>query len=264
LGIGGVLAALFGSQALKTTSIVVVLLVVLAGVLLVIADRRRLKNKYNVHKELLARYCDFVIDRHADPLILIEEWKQMIYVQENGDTREVLTIKAKALRKQVYFIRFRTGCQWDQPMKYRRRVKLSARHLTVNGSSGPEWHVTRSWISDRKIQSIVHFHTPVLRGEEIALQVVRTWPGKCRPLMRKRIADSFTFHFTKLMPVKSMEFSVVLPAGFEAYHAPIGFREPSEKFSIEVGQDQESRRVFTFRGEGFPVLAAIGMRLQLK
>jgi hypothetical protein len=265
LGLGGTLAALVGpSQAFKTTAIVVVLFVVLAAVLIVLADRRRLKNKYDIHKELLARYCDFVIDGDDKPLILIEEWKQKIYIQENGDTKEVLSIKAKALRPKVYFIRFRTGSQWDQSEKYRKRVKLSARHLSVNGSSGPEWHVTRRWISDRRIQSIVHFHTPVLEGEEIALRVTRKWPGKCRPLMKKKISDDFTFRFSRRMPVVSIEYTIVLPPGYDARHSPIGSNAAAGSVSITEGRDDEDRRTFTMIGRNFPVSTSIGMRLQLK
>ncbi|MDX3663878.1 hypothetical protein PV646_41895 [Streptomyces sp. ID05-26A] len=265
LGLGGIIAALVGpSQAFKTTAIVIVLFVITSVILLVIADRKRLKNKYDIHKELLARYCDFVFDGHEDPLILIQEWNQKIYVQKNGDTREVLTIKAKALTQKVYFIRFRTGSHWDQPERYRKRVKLSARYLAVNNASGPEWHVTRSWISERKIQSIVHFHTPLLEGEEITLRVIRKWPGKCRPLMTKRISDDFTFRFSKRMPVKSIEYTIVLPVGYDAHFSPIGVNVAAASLSIADSHDDEDRRTFTLTARDFPVSTPIGMRLQLK
>ncbi|WP_106195901.1 hypothetical protein [Umezawaea tangerina] len=82
--------------------------------------------------------------------------------------------------------------------------------------------------------------------------------------MRDRIADDFTFRFSNLMPVQAVEYSVVLPAKVDAYHAAIGFREPVENLSITVGEDPEERKVFTFRGCGFPSKTTVGMRLEIK
>jgi hypothetical protein len=64
---------------------------------------------------LLARYCNFVIDNSPEPLVSIEAWQQWVFIHANGDVREVLTLRAVALREKVCFIRLKAGSGWDQP-----------------------------------------------------------------------------------------------------------------------------------------------------
>jgi hypothetical protein len=260
----GLLGTIFGSQAIRIGAFVVVILLIASAILLLLADRQRLRKEYNTHRKLLERYCDFVISNNSDPLVSIDSWTQTVFVHRNGDVKEILTIRAVALREEVYFIRFIEGSSWNQPERYRRRVHINARSLRLNGNSGPRWRVTRSWRSDQRINSIIHFDSPVLKGEEVRLEVERTWPAKCLPLMRDRVADVFYFRTSDLMRIERAEYRVVLPTGYDAVYEPVGFVETDSEFSMDATTDAEGRKVVAFKAARIPEHRKIGMRLELK
>ena len=263
MAFAGLLGTIFGNQAIRVGAFVVVVVFVTSMILLLVADRRRLQRAYDVHRNLLARYCDFVIDNHPKRLISVEDWRQVTHIQSNGDVRETLKIRAVALGREVYFIRLKAGSQWEQPEKYRRGVKVIARSLTVNNLPGPQWHVTRSWRSTDKITLIIHFHQPVRRGEEVRFEVVRIWPRKCLPLMREGAVDSFTFKNTSLIKIVNVEHTIVLPLGMSARYEPIGFNEgdPGSPLGITVSDDDAS---FCFTAKTIPEKESVGIRLELK
>jgi hypothetical protein len=263
MAFAGLLGTIFGNQAIRTGAFVVVIVFVAFTMLLLLADRRHMKHAFDTHRMLLARYCDFVIDKSPDPLVSIEAWRQRVYIQANGDVREVLILKAVALREEVYFIRLRAGSRWDQPEKYRRDTKIIARSLTVNGAPGPRWNVTNNWQSTQKINSILHLHQPIRRGEEILFEVVRTWPAKCLPLIHGE-AEDFTFRTSPLLNIKLVEYCVVLPSGFDAVYELIGSGESAVQMSAETDCDMEGRRIFTWRADKVPARTNLGMRLELK
>lgn len=260
----GLLGTIFGNQAIRIGTFVVVLLLIASAILLLLMDRRRLRQEYDIHRKLLERYCDFVINNKSAPLVSIDSWIQTVFVHRNGDAKEVLAIRAVALREEVYFIRFIEGSSWNQPERYRRRVHIKARSMRMNGNSGPRWNVTRSWRSDQRINSVIHFDSPVLKGEEVRLEVERTWPAKCLPLMRERVADTFYFRTSDLMRIERAEYRVVLPTGCDAVYEPVGFIEPSQEFSIDATTDAEGRKVVAFKANRVPEHRTIGMRLELK
>ncbi|HEX6352062.1 hypothetical protein [Actinophytocola sp.] len=233
------------------------------SLLVLVADRRRLLRKHEAHRELLARYCDFVIDNKMTPLVSIETWHHKVYVQPNGDVREVAMIKAVALREEVHFIRFHLGSDWDQPEEYRRNVTVRAREVDLDGLPGPQWNVTNTWLSRAKLKTIVHFRSPVRRGEEVRLEMVRYWPAKCMPLMRQGAAENFYFRTTDLLRIQHLEYQVILPLGFDVMHAPIGFHEPDEHTSVDAYTDTEGRRVIVCRADRLPIRQPVGMRLEL-
>lgn len=263
MAFAGLLGTIFGNQAIRVGAFVVVLVFVVSVILLLLADRRHLLQDYGVHRQLLTRYCDFVVDNSSGPIVSIESWEQASYIQPNGDVKDVLKIKAVAQRERVYFIRLTAGSKWDQPERYRRNVKVIARSLTVNGSAGPRWMVTTSWTSSQKMTAILHLHEPVMRGEEILYEVIRTWPAKCRPLMRDGVAESFVFRATQMLAVRRVTYKIVLPAGFSAVHELIGHLEPDVELSTTEGRDQEDRYVITWRADLVPVGKMVGVRLEL-
>ncbi len=260
----GLLGTIFGNQPIRVGAFVVVAVFVVSVILLLLADRRGLHREHETDRELLARYCDFVIDNSSDPLFAIKAWTQTVYVDRNGDVREVLTITATALRERVYFLRLTAKSKWDQPEKFRRKVKIVARGLTVNGQSGPRWNVTTTWNSVQKITSILHLHEPVKGGEEIILEVVRTWPAKCRPLMREHAAENFSLRTTSLLHVEHVEYRVVLPRGFDAVYEAIGHTAAGVALSIEPQQDKEGRNTFLWRANCLPSFNEVGIRLELE
>lgn len=263
MAFAGLLGTIFGNQAIRVGAFVVVIAFVVSVIILLLADRRKLHSEYDKHRDLLARYCNFVIANNPEPLVSIEDWTQKVYVQPNGDVREVSVIRAVALRDEVHFIRFHAGSRWDQPERYRRKVQIRARSIKVNGFSGPHWHVTNSWLSDNKMRSIVHFDSPISKGEEVRLELVRSWPAKCLPLMRSGLKDDFDIRTTKLLQIKRIEYTVILPPGFDAVYEPIGFTEPNNQMTVDAVIDGEGRKVITFRAASLPDRKTVGMRLEL-
>lgn len=263
MAFAGLLGTIFGNQAIRVGAFVVVIVFAVAVILLLLADRRRLRQECATHRDLVARYDDLVLESSPEPLISVEDWSQRVYVRSNGDVREVLNIKAVALRDEVHFLRFHMGSEWNQPERYRRKVEVHARSIRIDGTLGPHLHVTGSWISESKLRSIVHLHAPLAHGEQICLEMIRIWPAKCLPLMREGAADTFTFRRTERMPIQRMEYHVILPTGFNATYEPVGFTEPHSKISVDAFTDTESRRVIACRVNDLPERKTIGMRLEL-
>lgn len=263
MAFAGVLGGLFDHPTIRVGAIVGVVVFGVSSLLVLLADRYRLQLGHETQRELLARYCDFVIENRVAPLVSISTWHQKVYVQANGDVREVVMIKAVALREEVHFIRFHLGSEWDQPEEYRRNVTVRARGVNLDGVVGPQWNVTNTWLSDAKLNSIVHFRSPVRRGEEIGLEMVRFWPAKCRPMMRYGVAEEFFFRTTDLLQIQQFEYQVILPLGFDVAHRPIGFTEPDEHTSIDAYSDTEGRRVVVCRASRLPHRQSVGMRLEL-
>jgi hypothetical protein len=263
MAVAGVLGALSDTIAIRVGAIVGVVVLGVCALTVLLVDRYRLRVRHETQRELLARYCDFVIENKMAPLVSISNWHQKVYVQPNGDVREIAMIKAVALRDEVHFIRFHLGAEWDQPEEHRRNVTIRARGIDLDGMVGPQWNVTNTWLSDAKLNSIVHFRSPVRLGEEIRLEMVRTWPAKCRPLMRQGAAEDFFFRTTELLRIQQFEYQVTLPLGFDVSHEPIGFSEPDEHTSIDAYSDTEGRRVIVCRATRLPHRQSVGMRLEL-
>lgn len=263
LTFAGLLGTIFGNQAIRAAAFVVVILFTVSAILLLLADRQHLRRSYETERTLLTRYCDFLIESSTEPILSIEIWSQNVYIQPNGDAREVITLKAVAQREQVPFVRLTAGCLWNQPDKYRRDVKVTARSLTSTGTPGPRWNVTTTWISTQKMVSIIHLHEPARHGEELLFEVTRNWPAKCLPLIREGIPEDFVIQTTNFLAIQEVDYRVVLPSGFDAVHELIGSTMPNVRLSAEQYQDQEGRRVFVWRTGQVPARTKVGMRLEL-
>jgi hypothetical protein len=256
MAFAGLLGTIFGNHVIRVGAFVIVILFIVSVILLLLADRRHLQLHYDTTHKLLTRYCDFLACNSSEPLVSVQEWRQVVYIEPDGDVREVITIKAVALRERVYFIRMTAGSKWDQPERYRRTVKVIARGLTVNNRAGPRWSVTTTWASSERMIAILHLHEPIKQGEEILFEVVRIWPAKCRPLMRDKVPDSFTFRTTRLLDIQHVDYKIVLPSGFHAVHEPIGH------LSVEDDHDEEGRQVFRWEAN-VPDGETVGVRLEL-
>jgi hypothetical protein len=263
MAFAGVLGALFADPLVRVSAIVAVVVLGVSCLLVLLADRYRLRLGYETQRELLARYCDFVAQNNLSPVVSVANWHQKVYVEPNGDVREVAMIKAIALRDEVHFIRFHLGSEWEQPEEYRRNVTIRARGITRDGMAGPLWRVTNTWLNDAKLNSIVHFSSPVRRGEEVRLEMVRYWPAKCRPMMREGVPEEFFCRTTELMQIQRFEYQVILPLGFDVQRRPIGFTEPDEYTSIDSYTDTEGRRVVVCRASRLPHRQKVGMQLEL-
>lgn len=259
MAFAGLLGTVSGEQAVRAGAFVAVILIAMSIVLALLAGRRRLLLENDTNRRLLSRYCDSIAKNGADPIIRIEHWRQRVEVQPNGDVTETLTLKAVALRKQEEFIRLTASSRWDQPERYRRHVQVVARSL-INGVPGTRWNVTTSWKSTQKFTSVLHLHMPIKKGETIMFEVTRTWPAKCRPLMRDGEAESFTLQTTSLLDVQRVEYTIVLPLDTEALYEEIGAGEPDVQLTTDAGDG----RIFTWQAGKIPTFTEVGIRLQLK
>jgi hypothetical protein len=263
MAFAGLLGTIFGSHAIRAGAFVVVVMFILSVVLALLADRRRLKKAYDTQREQLVRYCTHLIESSSDPQLSIDCWRQWVYVQPNGDVREVLHLRAVVLGEPLRFLRLTAACRWEQPERYRRDVKVTVGGVAADGAPGPRWQVTTSWQSMQKMVLIAHLYSAVDRGEEISFEIVRHWPAKCLPLMRDKEADSFVLRATSRLQIQSAEYRVILPPGFNAVQELIGSTQPDVCLSARTEYDNESRKVFVWRSEKVPTMTTIGMRMQL-
>lgn len=263
LTFAGLLGTVFGNHAIRAGAFVIAVLFILSITLALLGDRRRLRKAYDTQRAQLVRYCTHLVESNSAPQLSIDCWRQWVFVQPNGDVREVLKLNAVVLGEPMHFLRLTSGCRWDQPERFRRDVKVTANRLAANGARGTRWDVTTSWQSMQKMVYITHLDQPVKRGEEISFELVRLWPAKCLLLMRDQDADSFTLRTTSRLQVHSAEYRVILPPGFDAIQELIGATNPDAHLSAATEYDQEDRKVFVWRAEKIPVMTTIGMRLQL-
>ncbi|MFC4854542.1 hypothetical protein [Actinophytocola glycyrrhizae] len=246
----------------------VVAIVGAVGVVLVfLVERRAARRATRDCGRLVARYCDFVVGNEsaarAGLLASVENWHQKVHIQPNGDVREVVVLEAVAERDEVYFIRFHLGSDWDQPEKYRRNVLVNADNIEIDGRPTRHWSMTNSWLSNARLTSIVHFHSPVRMGQVVRMEMTRFWPAKCLPLMRRGAAEQFVFRATELLRVRHLEYQVRLPSGFDARYEPVGFTPPDNRISVGEYTDVGGRRVFICRVTELPEQLTVGMRLAL-
>lgn len=263
VGFASLLGAIFGSSELvRGGAFVGLLLLILASGLALIADRRRIKNDREIYRKLLTRYCNFIIDDDR-PLVQITRWNQVVDVARNGDVVERLKISLTPLREKLYFLRFRMGAGWDQPSRYRDRVRVDVRSISIEDERGPRWNVTQSWLEDGMLHVFAHFHQPALQGDEVHLEIKKVWPGKCYPLMQAGVPDSFTLVFASIMPVANVLYEVRLPSKLNAYHEPVGFRPSSNGMRI-MRDESDERLTLKFVADAIPQGVEVGMRLELK
>jgi hypothetical protein len=65
------------------------------------------------------------------------------------------------------------------------------------------------------------------------------------------------------MPIKSVDYQVILPTGFDAAYEPIGFSDQDGQMSVGTFIDPEDRRVFVCKIASLPARRTVGMRLEL-
>ncbi|MGA6165780.1 hypothetical protein [Amycolatopsis magusensis] len=258
------LGNVFGSVVVRGIALVCVGLIVVAAVVASLMNRRNARSEHRMHSELLAKYCDFIIDHRPEPLIMADLWKQTVYIQRNGDVREVVVISATTLRELTYFIRFMCGPNWEQPERFHRRVKVWIRGLTVDGEVVPRCRVTKSWRPDGRMKSIVHFEEPVREGQRIKLTMERYWPAKCHPMVCDHVADDFTFRTTKLIQVKKIDFRIVFPLGVDAEFGKLPSNDTAFRMKVTTDVDSENRNVIVWRARDLPVFQTVGIWVKIK
>jgi hypothetical protein len=229
--------------------------------LLLLADRRSLHRKYEMHRQLVSNYCDFITGR-LSPAPQIMNWDQVTRIDEKGNARETIVIRAKTLCDSLQFFRVRIGPGWNQPQKYRRKVSVNVRSLSIVGIPGTRLDVTSSWLANGKLDVLMHLHSPPPSGSEISMVMDWNWPGKCHPLMVQKSPDTFIFEMSK--PLVYCSQRVILPAGYDAYYEPVGFTEGQTGFSIHRTTDDHGSVQFRFEANQLDADHRAGIRLELK
>jgi hypothetical protein len=264
--VAGVLVAAFGNGAYRGAATVAAIVFVVGFVGLLLLGRRVALQTAEDCRLLVTRYCDFVVGRGnegRDLLVSVENWHQKVRIQPNGDVREVVVIEAVARRNEVYFVRFQLSSGWGQPERHRRNVAVIADSIEIDGRPTTHWSITNSWLSDARLMSIVHFHSPVRMGQGLRMEMTRFWPAKCLPLMRWGAEEQFVFHTAELLHLRHLEYQVSLPAGFDATCDPIGFSPPDKRLSVTAYDAVGGGRVFICRADELPGRRTVGMRLSL-
>jgi hypothetical protein len=263
MAFAGLLGTIFGNQAIRVGAFLLVIMFVLSVILALLADRRRLTRANDRQRAQITRYCSHLVESNPDPQLSIDCWRQWVFVRPNGDVREVMNLKAVVLSERIYFVRLTSSSRWNQPQKHLHDVKVTMRTIAADSAPGPRWHVTTSWQAG-KLTYIGHLHEAANRGEEISFEMVREWPAKCHPLMRNEEAESFILRTTNRLQIRSAEYRVILPPGYEAVSELIGARNPDAQLSADTETDKENRKVYVWRSGPIPTMSWIGMRLQLK
>jgi hypothetical protein len=249
----------FGSTAIKASALVTaVLLLVSAGVALLAkaqSDRRELE----LHKELVSRYCN-VID-NLQPTYRIVDWRESMTIGERGDTHTKLKVTLRSLQPELRFVRMKFGCGWPQPRRYRRRVRMTVRRLQVNGSPGTKLTETSSWLSEARMDAIIHFPAPRPQNSEVSFTVDLVWPRRCAPLS-EFAPDEFTLKFKQ--PVEHASYQVILPKGVDCYLEPVDGCESLTGFQISKGEDGNGHKTVTVEVRDLLPRQRAGVRLELK
>jgi len=234
----------------------------LAGMLgQTVVSRSRLREKNRRDSELFERYIKEISTR-AQFYWKMTELKKTLEVDQNGDARDHVTVKAVAVDQELTFFRLHLGCGWNQPLRQRRKVTVRACSPLVDGVGGVDHEVTTSWISQEKLEILVHFHSPVPAGDSFVVLMSIHWPGKCKPFMKDGKTDAFTIHFQA--PIGLVEYALKFPEGFEARCQPIGFEQDGiEHVALEPPKSQKSP-VFKIEASGVGANCRFGILLQQK
>ncbi|GAB1514330.1 hypothetical protein JCM33774_63720 [Actinophytocola sp. KF-1] len=256
------LGVLSGNSVIRTLAFVGVVTGLLAGMLLLLADRRGVQQERDTYLQRLNWYYDVLSALSPEPLIAVDNWEQTVEIMPNGDTREVQIIDAVALREVIFFARLTAKSRWQQPRRHLRRITMTARRVNIDNSLGPLWNVMSSWEGD-KLVAYLDLDPYLRRGETLRFRVERTWPAKCRPMMRHAKAEDFLLRTTKALEIRFVKYSVILPRGHEAVYELIGEGEPDVQLLGDV-TEEDGRKTYSWYAEKVPGNTWIGIRLQLK
>jgi hypothetical protein len=253
--------ALFGNSTIRTMAFVGVAAASGAATLLLLADRRGIQQERDTYLQRLSWYYDVLGALSPEPLIAVDNWEQTVEIMPNGDTHEVQIIDAVAPREAIFFVRLTATSRWHQPRRHLRRITMTARRVNIDNSLGPLWNVMTSWEGD-KLVAYLDLDPFLRRGETLRFRVERTWPAKCRPMMRHNKPEDFLLRTTKALEIRFARYSVVLPKGSEAVYELIGEGEPDVQLLGDV-TEQNGRKTYSWYAEKVPDHTAIGIRLQL-
>lgn len=230
LAFGSVLSAAFGSGAFKAAALLITVLCALGLLAVLIRRCTGLKRRVDRSHELLTHYCDLIYGR-SDHLWRVDRWQESIKVAKNGDVTGSIIVHAMTESDELHFYRLRIGANWPQPEDQRRRVRVTASTVEVDGSGGTRWDRTLNWLPDGRLEVLAHFESaPPKKGDELTLRVEFEWPGKAAPLMRFGEPDDFVVLMGR--PLAHFGYRVELPAGTAVRYDPVGLKRGVDDFTL--------------------------------
>lgn len=259
---GSVLSALFGSTAFKAAALVITALCVLGLLTVLVTTSTGLSHRVDRYQSLLTHYCGLIYDQ-SDYLWRIDRWEEDVTILANGDTTGSILVHAMVESDELHFCRLRIGPNWNQPDRFRRRVRVTASSVEVDGTGGCRWDRTLNWLPDGRLEVLAHFRSaPPKKGDEVTVRVEFTWPGKAAPLMRFKQPDEFVM--TMGRPLAYLSYRVELPAGAQVRCDTVGLKRETDQFTLSPTTTTDKRPVIHLVAHDIATDRRVGMRLDLK
>lgn len=260
LAFGGMLGFLFDSSAFRVTAVLVGALCTLRPLIMLISGPTGPHHRIDNYQGLLTHYCDLIYGQ-SDHLWRIDRWEESIKISKNGDVIGSILVHALTESDELHFCRLRIGANWPQPERYRRRVRVIASSIEVDGAGGTRWDQTLNWLSDGRLEVLAHFKSaPPKKGEELTLRFEFEWPGKAAPLMRFREPDEFVI--TMGRPLAYFSYQVELPPGTQVRYDSVGLKRGIDSFGLSRTSTEPP--VICLVAHDIEADRRIGMRLDLK
>lgn len=260
LAFGGILSALLGNTSIKAGSIVAVILGLLGLYILLIANRVEWRRRTELHRRLLAHYCDVLKERNHHSWRIIR-WEQFTDIKDNGDASDTTTATAVVECDYLDFFSIRTGSGRVHSERERRKVKIRLRTLEVDGVGGTRWDATSNWITDSRLEVVAHFKVPPKQGDELTMVIDQHWPKKSATLVKDNEPDEFAVEFRR--PISYLSYTIALPPGRETFVDPIGLVRGKHDYSL-VTTTRLGRVEVTLTARDIPGDLRVGLRLDLK
>jgi hypothetical protein len=257
-----VLSALFGSTAFKAAALVIGVLCTLGLLTVLITTSTSLNHRVDRYQSLLTYYCDLIYGQ-SDHLWRIDRWEEDIRIRQNGDTTGSILVHAMVESDELLFCRIRFGPNWSQPDRFRRRVRVTASSVEVDGTGGCRWDRTLNWLPDGRLEVLAHFRSaPPKKGDEVTLRVEFAWPGKAAPLMRFGRPDDFMLQMGR--PLAYLSYRVELPSGAQVKCDAVGLKREADRFTLSSTTTTDKHPVIHLIAHDIAADRRVGMRLDLK
>jgi hypothetical protein len=255
LALGGTLSVVLRNTDVLIAALGAAMVVVLGRCIALASSRKRWRERAEQDQRLLAHYCDVLQDRFS--YWRIKDWDETVVVDEQGNARQYITVRVLVESEELDFFRVRMGCRWDQPAKYRKKVKVKVRSLEVDGVGGTRPDTTTTWLPDNRLEVLTHFSTALEKDEQLNLAMEIDWPKKAAPLFRGE-PDDFFMRFTRY--IEKANLAIVLPPGTEVYMDLIGLRPEEDDYQLEQ-QVTESGTEVRLRAFAIEPYRRFGVRL---
>jgi hypothetical protein len=260
LAFGSLLAALLGESAVKAAAVVVVLLSLLGSFLVVAASRLFWRARATTAEAALRRSYDRQLG--DGPYWTVKKWQQTIRIAANGDATLSVTVHCVSDRDSLSFFRIRFGPGWNQPVRYRSRVRAQVRSLQLEDVGGVKADEFQHWRDDGKLEIYVDFPAPIPIGGKFRFVADLEWPARCRPLARDGRPEEFCVTAGPAMEL--LEYTVVLPPGREAFYDPIGFTVAEKGLMLVSRAASDGRAEIYLKAKRLGNGRRVGMRVELK